>query len=193
MVIGLLKLSTSFVVIFSQWSAHGRYFIPAKCEGVKKKEGRNWTLGFKCPPPAFLLRSPSILSIKAQLHASSSEMPSRISPDPPSLLHFHVTGSISLPLCWVDATSSLLSGWIFFWGVGWGWGMCAQKRPRPSCLAHSACAAPSPQQFRSRQHLETRPPGLSAAQWGFACKYKYICTPRAFRLRIPWLALHTWA
>lgn len=101
-----------------------------------------------------------------------------------TLLPFPGSMSPPVPLCWADATSSLLSSWTLV-GVE---GTCAQKStPLTSASPLVPC------RFSTHHHLPPAVPvtptsGEGAARsvcclgWGFACEYKYICTPWAFRL-----------
>lgn len=145
----------------------GTLLIPDKW-GAKKGVGRCRTLGFKCCPhplwPSTQVRiqpfhqvSTTCFLLQHALLDFSCPMPRSMSP------------SVS----WEDAASSLLSSWTL---MGVGGDRCtgeaspnlslSQLQPPPSCPAHSARIATSPQQFRSHQHLENGPPGLSAARGG---------------------------
>ena len=130
-----------------------------------------------------------------------------------ALLPFPGSMGSPLPLCWADATSSRLSSWTLVGGLG----ACPQKRPSPtSASPNLSLSQPQPLltsasplvpfTFSTHRHLPPAVPititptsGELAARsvcgsgWGFACEYKYIRTPWASRLCIPWLALHTWA
>lgn len=109
----------------------------------------------------------------------------------------------SLPCQWVCLSASVLGRChkpSAFWldiGVWQGVGMHTEEASPDlslptSCLAHSA--VPPPPSSSDHAHIwRTGCWSVCGSGWEFACKYKYICTPRAFRPRIPWLALHTWA